>query len=143
MYTCQQALINHLSVHFPTSQVKEIEAYAGQLRDNARKVTNALPCVLVMYIDGRPAAQEKFHQMDLLVVTESQVLDKVTHKNANMALSSEVIDYLADRHLFTAPGLSGTYEISREQMDARTILITDRFTIIAISLYIYDRRKRT
>ncbi len=137
MYNCQQALIAHLEAG-GFSDARTIAAYAGQLKE-AVKLTQLIPALLPVYILGRPAAQEPYHQFDLLVITESQLLEKKTSKNLNLQLAAQVAAYLQTSYIWKPLSGAGVYELDREELDARLILQDARFTVIALGLKIYDR----
>ena len=138
MYKCQQSLITHIKTHFTSPQVRTIEEYAGQLKD-AHKLTQLLPAVLVMYIDGYPAAEDRQHVFDLIVITQSKTFIKKENRNANLQLSSDVAIWLKQNPIFQPYDSSiGSYEILRESMYVRTLLADARFTIIAIRTQVKD-----
>lgn len=137
MRNCQRDLIIHLSKEFQTPTVRTIREYAGDLAD-AVKLTQLLPAILIIFIDGRPAAQEKEHQFDLLIITQNSTTTMLTSNLSNLDLSSNVAQYLKENYLFVANGRKGTYEVMREEMIARTILNDDRFCIIALQTFIKD-----
>lgn len=137
MYNCQQHLKLHLRARFDETAIATIEEYSGQLAD-AEQIGEILPAVLIMFIDGRPMAQEKEHEFSLLVITENRELVAETAANDNLDLSSQVSYYLRDNYLFPANGRNGSYEIVREQTRARTLMNGDRFCIVEIQLLIKD-----
>lgn len=137
MYNCQLALITHLKRQFTAPAVYTVKEYSGELA-NADQVSDILPAILTIFIDGRPMAQEAEHEFDLLIITENRALVAEDASNENLELSSQVAAYLQEHYIFAANGRAGTYEIAREQTRARTILNDARFCIIAISLLIKD-----
>jgi len=135
MLKAQQSLIAHLTVEFPSTTLKE---YAGEVSD-ANKLCEVLPAVLVFYAGGDPMAQEPTHIFDILVMTESDILDKEEAKNNNLDLLSQVNQYLRDNYTFLPHDSStGSYAIDKELVQARTILQTNQITIIALNVSITD-----
>ena len=137
MYNCQTNLITHLATGFSSPTVRTIKAYAGELRD-ASKVTEIVPAILVLYDDGEPISQEKYHNFEIIILTESRVLDKVTNQENNLALSSQVAAWLKANPTFLKSG-GGTYYVHPEKMHARTGAITDRFAVVLLKTTIEDR----
>jgi hypothetical protein len=140
MYKCQQSLIAHLGTQFTSPTVRTIEEYAGQLKEDAKKLTQLLPAVLVKYIEGKPAALDKQHRFDLLVITQSRTFDKKTNKNNNIQLVSGIAAWIKNNnHVFTPhDSSSGTYEIVKATVRAKTLEVNNRFCIVALSLEIMD-----
>lgn len=140
MYNCQQSIIKHLAAEFTSPTVYTIKEYAGDLQ-SAEKISEILPAILVIFIDGRPMADQKEHEFDLLVITENRALIAETANSDNLDLASDVAAYLQEHPIIPAHGRAGSYEIVRELTRARTILNDARFCIIAISLVLKDWTK--
>jgi hypothetical protein len=137
MRNCQIALIDHLRAHFSAPTIRTVKEYAGELAD-ANELGELLPAVLVMFIDGFPAAQEKQYEFDLIIVVQNDTLEKLAASKSNLQLAAEVIDYLRGDYLIRSITPPGSYEIDRETLRARTIINDARFNIIAISIFIKD-----
>jgi hypothetical protein len=136
MYRAQQSLLRHLKAGFPGVTFEE---YAGQLRDANKLKQRSLPCGYVVYIDGQPMAQQKQHQLDVITVSESLVLNKKDNKNSNLLFSEQVNEYLRQHTLFnTHDGAPGVYIILNEQTISRTLMVDARFTILSLSLQVKD-----
>jgi len=136
MFDCQQALLNHLKSEFKAPQINTIAGYAGELKD-ATKLTEIVPAVLVIYIDGEPAAQDRFHNFDLLVITESRTLQIKENLEGNLKLVTDVTKFLRQKPLFVS--FDGVYYSDPEKLTGRTLSIDNRYTIVALSLFIDDR----
>lgn len=137
MRLCQLALINHLKARFPSPAIRTVKEYAGELAD-ANELGELLPAVLVMYIDGFPAAEQKEYEFDLIIVVQNDTLEKLVASKSNLQQAADVIDYLREEYLIRTVSPAGSFEINRETLRARTILNDARFNIIAISLFIKD-----
>lgn len=145
MFNCQQALITYLKMELlgsATGQAKTIKEYAGELRD-ANQLTELRPVILAKYHDGFPRAQAAWHQLDLIVVTDSVVFDQTENQNTSLQLAANVLDYVTQKPdnkkgIFTKIGGHGTYYIDPEKIRAETILIIERFNIVRIQLFIND-----
>jgi len=133
MLLCQKSLINHLNLAFSAPEVRTVKAYAGELAraaENSVQLTELLPAVLVMFIDGRPAAEkngERYHQFDLLIITQNDTSTMLESHQDNLQLVSEVSDFLSDKSVFASNTGLGTYRIRRNDTIARTILNDARF----------------
>jgi hypothetical protein len=135
MFNCQQALITHLKTNF---NAHTVDAYAGQVKD-ANKLCEILPAILCMYVDGTPVDEEPIHNFDLICVTENDILDKLTGRNVNLKLTSDVSRWIKENRVFRPEEGSGSYAILTDrEIPARTILIDDRFCITALALKIKD-----
>lgn len=143
MYHAQITLNHHLGIKFKSPQLKSLQSYAGELSNQTVLETVELPGIFTMFIDSIPDPQIKIHQFDIIVVTESRTFDKLEKMNNNLQLSSDVFDYLTKYNHIQALGKRGTYFIDPNQVRATTILINDRFTVIAITIYMQDRRVRS
>lgn len=138
MYTTQIDLITHLKTadaNFPARlKIKTIKEYAGEVAD-IHKNKLKLPAVLPIMISARPISQAPVMQFDLIVITESRTLNKRKGNNNNLELSSTLCEWLEDNPEFE--GDEFYYDIrNREQLQVRTIAITERFAGVAISLEI-------
>lgn len=140
MLNCQNSIINHLKRGFQTPVIRTIKDYAGELQD-ANRLTQLLPAVLVMYIDGLPTAEQKEFEFDLITVVQNSTLEKILAYETNLGLASEVTKYLRENYLITAWGRNGSYETNRETLRARTVLNDARFNIIAIKIFLKDYTK--
>lgn len=140
MLNCQNHLILHLQRGFPEPTVRTIKEYAGDLKD-ANKLTQLLPAILVIFIDGRPAAQEPDYEFDLLIVVQNPTLEKLVSQQSNLDLVSQVAAYLEANYLIRAQARNGSYEIIRETMTAQTILNDARFNIVSLKIFVKDHTK--
>lgn len=139
MHTCQQSLIKHIGSEFKAPVVQTLTEYAGQLSKDAVKLSMVCPAILPIFIEGNPAAQDKQHGFDLLVITENRALDLKQNKNNNLQLATAVVKWLRDNPIFkTYDGSTGVYEINPEEIRARTILNDNRFCVVAVSLQVND-----
>jgi hypothetical protein len=133
MVLAQDSLIAHLSTQFPTHTIVQ---YAGQIQE-ANKLSKILPAILVMWIDSPFATiQPKYHNFDIIIVTESTHFARDDNSDSNLQLTSDVASYLLENDNF-APVASGTGRYwlnlpAGEAMNARMILQDHRFTISAI-----------
>ena len=97
MFACQQSLITHLQTGFTTPTVKTLEEYAGHLKD-AKIKTMPLPSILPFFISSQPADQEKTHRFDLLIITQSRMLEK---REQTLFLETVLIQHVPGNTLFS------------------------------------------
>jgi len=136
MKNCETSLLIHLKNRLRAPEVRTIKAYAGEFAaDDPEELSELLPAIFVTFTDGRPLAQERQYEFSLLVVTESDTIEKLEAQGANLELSETIAEYLRENYLFARQGGKGTYEILREQCEARTLRNADRFCIVQIRLW--------
>jgi len=128
MYDTQQALIAHLQT---SNKAQAVKAYAGEIQKAVRdRRILKTPAILVMFITGKPIAEERDHQFDLLICTKSDVYDEEANQVANIQLAADVAEWLEANPSFS--DATYNYELDPETLDAELLLQDDRFTIIAL-----------
>ena len=130
MDATQKAIVSYLTA---ASLATTVKAYAGEAR-KVTKMREVLDSILVMFIHGKPAAEDLIHQFDLLVVTETAVFDRETNRETNLLLASQVADHIYNNPVFS--DATYNYSIDGDTLDVELLLQDDRFTVIVIHLYV-------
>ncbi|MBC8403290.1 MAG: hypothetical protein H8E14_17530 [Candidatus Marinimicrobia bacterium] len=87
---------------------------------------------------GKPIAEERSLEFDLLVCTRSDSFDRATNLTTNLQLAGQVAEYLEANPEFSKDDYG--YNINQNDVDAELLLQDDRYTIIALHLVVgkYD-----
>lgn len=129
MYATQTALLNLVTagdLGFAT-----VKAYAGEIK-NATRLNEIMPAALVMFMGGKPVAEERVHKFDILVCTRSEHYDDATNLTDNLALAGALAEYLEANTVFYDDTCG--YAHDPEELEAELLLQDNEFTIIALHL---------
>lgn len=137
MYKVQQAVIELLETNksYYVPGVKTIKEYAGELKDLI-KLNAEIPAVYVMTMDSMPIKNTPEHQVDLLIVTKSDVFDKQTNKNINVQLAQQAVDLIEAQPGWTSGGFD--YLIDTERVNVKLAMLDNKYAIVIIHLYITE-----
>ena len=123
---------------FDDTEAMTVEAYAGHLKD-ATRLSQILPAILIMYAGGEPVAQEPYYDFDILIVTESNVLNPLRTNRENLELHLTAAKHIKANPQFHPLVGPGTYIFNEhENINSRTLLQDARFTITAFTVRITD-----
>jgi|GEM_PF-1702102 len=121
------------------NQIKTIKEYAGQLSEALKnnsivKLTDKLPAIYIMFVDGLPASEEPKFQFDLLTMTETKIFNRTTNNESNLDLANGIIKLFADNPGWQYNNMP--YLVDREQLKCTTLMSDNRFDVKVINLFI-------
>jgi hypothetical protein len=136
LYDCQAALKTHIRTQFESTDVPTVDILARELEEDGVAESVVLPAVFVMFRSGSLNRDRSEYEFPVVVVTESESLDRATSQRNNVELASSVARFLLENPIFSSPA-GGRYQI-QPAMDAGLYALNDRHCVIILHPTIAD-----
>lgn len=116
--------------------IETIKKYSGEIAKAKEtvKFNDPLPAVFILGINGKSTAENPSWNFDLLIVTESVIFDKNKNQYDNLIVEKRICDYIRNNACWYYNGVP--YSIDTENIESKTLMSTDRFFIMTVSLKI-------
>lgn len=135
-YDCQAALVTHIRTQFESSEVPTVDILARELEEDGVAESIVLPAVFVMFRSGSLNPDRSEYEFPVVVVTESESLDRETSQRNNVQLASSVARFFLDNPIFSSAA-GGRYQI-QPTMTAGLYALNDRHCVIILHPTIAD-----
>jgi len=137
------AFVAHINSGKATIGLNSVQAYAGDLAPDAKKLIAKLPACHVMFIAGKPIAEDRTQQFDCLIITASHAFNKPGKQLDALEISSKLAEWLIDDDNINFNLTEDDEILERfyiyngdDDITARMILQDNRYTVIALSVLV-------